>query len=255
MDRAQASRPNGFTLVELLISISLLAILIGLTLPALTNVNLEGKLTRMKLMQRQLSIATFQYTEDHAATFPYFATPRDPYGPVVIGGITFTDGPPYFKRPVSDWATALVPSYIPSASSIEHPSMRDILAREGHPSLVRAQSAISASVFADPAFFTNEARHRPMEEAHFRATRTFEVRFPSDKGLLTTWGAPGARPYAAVFETAGFPITFADGATIAWQRGRITSLPSVDVPWLGNIQIHTTPNGIAGRDRALPTPH
>lgn len=246
--RARRHTGRGFTLVEVIITISVIATLIGLLLPALAGASMQARQTRFSIVQRQMFVALSQYTEDFDATFPYFGTRGDPHGPVRIGETEFT-GTPYFMQPMSHWATALVPGYIESRASIEHERWRERNAEQGRPGLVTAQSALVACVFAEPAFFTSEARDRPLVYSQFRAMRSFEVVYPSDKVILTAWSAWGAWAYPEVGQVSGYPSTRGDGATETERETDALGWPTVEVPWYGEQPMHTTVNGLAGRDR------
>lgn len=239
----------GFTLIETLVTISIIAILLGVLLPSLVKARNSAYQTRFELVQRQLAVALTAYTEDFNAAMPYFGTRGDPYGSVRIGDTVFDEGPMYFKAPVAYWATALVPGYISERATIEHEAAREHAASVGTPELVSAQSALTASAHAEPKFFTDEARQLPLDPGHFRAMRTFEIVFPSSKGLLSAWGAPGSHGFPGVSEEEGFPFTFADGSTETFGFGEVVQWASVEIPWFGNIPMHTTESGLAGRDR------
>ena len=61
----------AFTLLELLIVITIIAILAGLLLPALGNVKARGKCTTCINNQRQLMLACLLYVDDNEDSFPY----------------------------------------------------------------------------------------------------------------------------------------------------------------------------------------
>jgi prepilin-type N-terminal cleavage/methylation domain-containing protein len=65
-------RHEGFTLVELLVSIAVIAILIGILIPALARARWAARQTICLSNHRQLGIAWLTYTNDYA-TFPYIA--------------------------------------------------------------------------------------------------------------------------------------------------------------------------------------
>jgi prepilin-type N-terminal cleavage/methylation domain-containing protein/prepilin-type processing-associated H-X9-DG protein len=63
--RPQLGRPTGFTLVELLVSIAIIGVLVGLLLPAIQAAREAARRTQCVNGIRQLAIATHSYTETH----------------------------------------------------------------------------------------------------------------------------------------------------------------------------------------------
>ncbi len=241
-------RAAGFTLIEVLVTISIIAILTGILLPALAGARRQAQLTRFSVMQRQLNLALTQYAHDHDASMPYFASRNDPYSAVRIGTETF-EGFSYFSAQVNLWATPLVPVYIPDRSMIEDEELRQWMSEQGRPGVVLARSALTATAFAAPEYFTLAARHLPVNYGHFRPTRLWEVRFPSDKALLSSYGAIGSINDLDAIQVHGHPCSFADGSAATYPTRVIDDWPAVAVPWLGTIPILTTEDGLAGRDR------
>src|SRR5258708_39411501 len=62
---------SGFTLVELLVVIAVVAILAALLLPALGVAKARGKTTTCLNNQRQLILACLLYVDDNEDSFPY----------------------------------------------------------------------------------------------------------------------------------------------------------------------------------------
>ncbi|RMH14443.1 MAG: prepilin-type N-terminal cleavage/methylation domain-containing protein [Planctomycetota bacterium] len=240
-------KPTGFTIVELLVVVAVLVVLVSLVLPSLGKSHLNSKAMRQAVTQRQTFMALTSYVEDHGNTFPFFGTRANPYGPVTINGEIFDGG--YFNIQSSFWASALVPRYIPDRTMIEHEQTTQHLLETGRSHLVLAQSALSDTVFAAPAFFTWEARKVPLDFSHFRATRLHEVVYPSHKILLTSWWGTIAGDRDGIGVGVGYPATFADGSTEIFSKAQILLMPSVDCPFIGDIPIRTTEGGLAGRDR------
>lgn len=60
------SRSNGFTLVELLVVVSIVALLVGILLPALSSAKRQGRMMRELAASRTLMIAYVMYADDHA---------------------------------------------------------------------------------------------------------------------------------------------------------------------------------------------
>lgn len=248
-------RPRGaFSLVELLVVISVIAILIAIAAPALRGAIGSARVTRHALTSRQVYMALMSYTEDFRETFPYYATPGNFFGPLTFGETVVTDGA-YFATQRYYWATSLVPNYIEARALIEPPELAAVLAERGRPDLILASTTISSTVHADPKVFTGEWPGQPFDPAVLRATRTHEVTFPSDKIVLIEWWGTHVIPAQhRLGDEVGFPAVFGDGSGQTLSEAQIIQMPSVEVPNLGNIPVHTTLDGLRGRDRPALAP-
>src|SRR5512139_807134 len=67
----KAAAKNGFTLLELLVCIAIIALLAAMLLPALTSAKIRGQGTACMSQVRQLSLACLLYTDDFADTLPF----------------------------------------------------------------------------------------------------------------------------------------------------------------------------------------
>ncbi|MCU0917312.1 MAG: prepilin-type N-terminal cleavage/methylation domain-containing protein [Planctomycetes bacterium] len=66
------SRPGvgGFTLTELLVSMSIVALLLGLLLPHLLRARRSPQAVKLQAELRSIAIAMLEYTQDHDGAFP-----------------------------------------------------------------------------------------------------------------------------------------------------------------------------------------
>ncbi|MDB5297757.1 MAG: hypothetical protein JWO31_3740 [Phycisphaerales bacterium] len=92
-DRAPAGRPRGFTLVELLVVIGIIALLISILLPAMSRAREEAKATQCLSNLRQLGMALQSYANDNKDKVPvgyWSGQPWNGYALVAPGYKTYT---------------------------------------------------------------------------------------------------------------------------------------------------------------------
>jgi type II secretory pathway pseudopilin PulG len=197
--RGSYVRPDGggFSLVELLVLIALLAVLIAITLPALSGAREATKRSRSLSLQRQLQVGMTLYADAHAETLPYMGTPGDPFGPIVVRGVRVSGLQDYYWAQSGFWISIVVPEYCDPSTAY------DLRGRIDPSGLVWSHFRLTHCAFADPKVFSEWAKDPPNEL--FRPTRLNEIVHPSRKGLildglLLPQGLDGkARVYATCF--------------------------------------------------------
>ena len=83
----------GFTLVELLIVIAIVALLAAVLLPVFARVREQGRQTVCLSNLRQLGLATFQYAQDNDDLYPYGGDPGD----LTTDGWKYSEGGKYWS--------------------------------------------------------------------------------------------------------------------------------------------------------------
>lgn len=85
--RWRAAPGGAFSLIELLVVIAVIALLIGLLLPALGAARLAGRTTVCGSRLQQMGVAATVYIEDHRGALPQKAGPLPQGGEDVIGAL------------------------------------------------------------------------------------------------------------------------------------------------------------------------
>lgn len=90
--------PRGFTLVELLVVIGIIAVLISVLLPVLGRVREQGNQVKCQSNLRQLGVAMFQYAGDNKGYFPAAAR-GNIIGYAPISGFAYAHDWVYWQQP------------------------------------------------------------------------------------------------------------------------------------------------------------
>ena len=245
--RTPAGMAPGFTLVEVLVSVLVIAVMIAVALPHLVSARREARISNNVAVQRGLVVGVGCYTAEWRDSFPYFAAPGEELTRLTIRGSvigpklhTFTDQSRY-------WACALSQGYLQVPESVlRYPGPTVSIANSYPEWLFRTRYRMTYAMFAAPDLFTPEFDPR-FVGAGLRGTQVAEVLFPSAKGMTldtVTLNADGEKPGSELAIASLF-----DGSA---RRFRPSSLKkdNVFVPELVDWPAHviSTQNGLRGRD-------
>ncbi|MGQ0629257.1 MAG: prepilin-type N-terminal cleavage/methylation domain-containing protein [Phycisphaerales bacterium] len=181
---------RAFTLVEVLVTLTVLAVLVALALPSIGASAFRARETRSAANMRQAMIALSAYAADHRDAWPYLQSPGRFDGPVTVLGkpVAFS----YFAAGRTLWASVLVPTYFADGAGLSLAPLDRVRARNIedaiHPDAVRSSIELSACAFARPEWF---APHTLVPaETLLAPTHHADVAFPSRKGVLLESGLP-----------------------------------------------------------------
>ncbi len=117
MDTAMKTKPSGFTLVELLVVITIIGILMGLLIPAVNSARETARRNQCSTQIKNLSLAAIQYENakgelpGYVQSFGRFTGTADPSDPGNTGGGN--------HMKIGTWAVALLP-WLDAQPTYEH---------------------------------------------------------------------------------------------------------------------------------------
>jgi len=247
VSRSRSASCSGFTLIETILAIGIIAILISLAIRSLSRVRLEARSAASLAQLRQHGAIFTTYTTDWDDTYPYFTYPNATYTILAAGGRRARTT--YFGAQ-HWWFFALADRYYDGNPA--HPAFYPPGYDGMNPPYV-----YSATFLADARYWNWKTR---TGRSQWRPVRNAEVGFPSEKGLLVSWGNAW-RPIITVgpgwdFSAPGLRLetAFCDGSAQSVRYAEFLPwVPDGPGPFAGPGQqvgwpvVHTR-NGSRGRD-------
>lgn len=184
------SAARGFTLLEVLVTIAIIAVLIGILVPIIGVARRKGEGVGTTSMMRQASAALAMYGGDYNDAFPYLATPGQPDTPITVGQSQIARGG-YFGIHARFWTALIVPDYLeipPRDLSFSDTSRTSspVIGPAGGEALYISRYWLTHAAHAAPAFWEDEPS---TDTSLLRGMRLTDVAYPSQKGTLLDVGA------------------------------------------------------------------
>jgi len=225
-----------------LVSISIIAVLTALAIPAFRGARLQARATASLSALRQVHAATGLYAADSSDSLPYLTVPREPWQPLVVAGVTLPMGEYFNQR--SFVGSLLWPGYIPDAGFLEYKEPPI----EFSPGVVYSRFEMSCTAFAAPTFWRGASP--PDDLNNIVGMRISDAMSPAQKRLYVD-DEESLQPLRAqrVGELGPWMISRVDGSARAEKHDRGYVQPFVRhygcAPVPGMMM---TVDGFAGRD-------
>ncbi len=274
LDQRNESKPNGFTLVELLVVIGVIAILIAITLPALTGARGSAlqtvSLSNVRSVGQQFSQYASVHRQNPHRGYGDIPSELEEMGDMIPGGedviiVSWYPGgvvmatSDYFSQawlwpaivtPMDEWPEFWETWISPRKQDADLPEQEDFGFDNDTPIEEQISVRYSNSFVARPKYFS-EGVGAEESASLLRATRPQDVRYPSGKVML--WDNDLAYMTREVPErvdgllNADTPMCFADmhGEVLNPQDAS----DSVTTPLQErSTRLHSTKDGVFGRD-------
>lgn len=262
-DRADMSSAPGFTLIEVLVTISIIAVLVGLAIPSLRGTKQAADTLSRHNDMRQLHLSATMYAGDFKNFFPFLGVPGKPLEPLTVGGTTM---PPFpiggsmglFHDSSLLWISPLDP-YLDGGARMYDGRIDRKLTGDWRDVFVPTVYQLTHTAFAAPRYWSQDHDSTrgidptpPAPPASLiHGTRHDQIRFPARKGIIIDLGDPrfSTYPSDALFVHS---VVFGDGSTrdVRAQEFEPYLKKNVDRPHGANSGVPTfcTRDGLEGVD-------
>jgi prepilin-type N-terminal cleavage/methylation domain-containing protein len=240
------ARAPGFTLIEMLVVISIIAIVLSLSFAGLARAKTISKQIRLDTLAAQHTAAMIAYSSEHRDSWPCLMPPASPgVDLVIMERVMHIE---YFDQHWA-WPAMMTPGTL--GGTIGHPMYTTC-------NRVRTRGN---DFFYSPTFLTSPEYwtwgRRIVGSSQWRGTRADEVRFPSAKAIICCIHKLGNHRCGGDFTERSATLGYVDGsaATISnWEGTSLGGYPGgvgrddgglLDIVFPGM----STMEGVFGRDR------
>lgn len=196
-------RVRGFTLIETLVVIAVIATLIAISLPALYGAKVRSRLSLSLSNLRSHASTMTMYGGDHQDYLPAPTRPLPEPTTITSRSISRSYEAQYFEATYF-WPLAMCDEYYPgslTAKAFLSPFNEQYRELQGS-QMIQTSYFLACSFFADPAFYDPERRE--YFPSQLRATKAHEVSFPTDKALLAERERTESGPSPGKYVLASF---------------------------------------------------
>lgn len=243
-------RAYAFTLVEMLVTLAVVALLVGLFIPALARARSSARQSVCLSNLRGISTVLESYLERYDDTYPFvrFNQPLAVEPPDEGGGEMAWDDPwkliiywPATMHTIAPWRQYFEAWICPGS---DRQADRPWVLAGG--AMGMSSYSYSRSFQAAPVLWTSRAEKDP---SLIRAIRSAEVQFPSSKVIMFDRELAHMTPQERRNpSSSSIPMLFGDGHARSLRRTEATP-PSKDNPFVDDpVSLHDTPDGVSGRD-------